>query len=47
LQVYQALAQEQNYQSLLAEAKRTFPQEKHWHETILEKELRLKTKTDE
>ncbi len=41
-----ALAKEQAYQSLLAEAKRTYPQEKHWHETILEKEQRLKSKLD-
>jgi O-antigen polymerase len=47
LQVLKALAKEQAYQSLLAEAKRTYPQEKHWRETILEKEQHLKTKLDE
>ena len=37
---------QQNYQLLLAEAKRIFLQEKHWRETIFEKEQRLKTKLD-
>ncbi len=46
LQVLKALAKEQAYQALLAEAKRTYPQEKHWHETILEKEQRLQSKLD-
>ncbi len=49
MQVYQALAlaqTQQNYQLMPTEAKRTFLQEKHWRETILEKEQGLKTKAD-